>query len=418
MVVREARTETAASALDPRQLATWLLLAVLVMIPLYVGEIVWASPGGAGDSNRRVAIYLYDLPLFLLVVVAAADAVDRFRSGHRWRPSPVGCLAAAAGGWYIIATLVQPSWRAFDLLFHMAGAWAVGRTVVHASPSGRRMILGVLVVFGGVQAVLGIAQSRLGEIVGLPYLEWNARLLEFGGVAAARGSLTHPYHLASVLVICVGAGVVLLSGEAPHLNRSAVFATLALTSVALPLTFSRAAAISMALTLVLLLRIRHLRAVAIPVILLGLLVGLLLAAGGVSAKIEKTTSARFDSGRRALVSKAADASANSPVFGVGPGQIAVEWAEDDPGSTPVLPHNLFAHAAAEAGVVAAILLAAAAVVGAVEVVRAGALPALVSVGPVPFFLVDAFPYAFAVGLVFSGIWLGLVVTVWRRDVPR
>lgn len=418
MAVQEVRSEPAARSLDPQQVATWLLVAVLLTIPLHIGEILWASPGGAADSNRRVAIYLYDLPLFLLVVVATADAVEMFRSGRRLRWSLIGQLSAAAGAWYVIAALVHPSWRALDLLFHLAGAWAIGRTVVRASKSARRSILGALVAFGGVQAILGIAQSRLGETVGIPYLEWNARLIEFGGVAAARGSFTHPYHLATVLLVCVGAALLLLSGNPPAPHRWAVFAALALISVALPLTLSRAAAISMALTFVPLLCVRHLRSQAVPVILVGLLAGVLLAAGGVSAKIEQSTSARFDSGRRALVSEAADTSVDSPVFGVGPGLIAVESASRNPGSTPVLPHNLFAHAAAEAGLVAAGLLGAAAVAGGVRLIRAGALPALVAIGPVPFFLLDAFPYAFAVGLVFTGVWLGLIVTACRsRGTP-
>lgn len=415
MAVQQAGTEPTASALDATQLATWLLLAVLVTIPLHIGEILWASSGGAGDSNRRVAVYLYDLPLFLLVVVAAADGVERVRAGHRMRWSVPGYLAAGAGAWYVMATLVQPSWRAVDLLFHVAGAWAVGRTVVHAAAPGRRVILHALVAFGTVQAVLGVVQSRLGETLGIPYLEWNARLIEFGGVAAGRGSLTHPYHLATVLLVCIGATLLLLSCERPRVHVLPLCAALSLLSLAVTLTFSRAAAISMALMLALIVPIRHLRSRAIPAIGLGLLIGLVLAAEGVSAKVEMSTSARFDSGRRELIRESVDSAADSWVFGVGPGQIAVELAEATPGSTPVLPHNLFAHAAAEAGLMPAMLLAASGATGAAAVIRRGALPTLIAVGPVPFLLLDAFPYAFPVGLVFSGVWIGLMVAVARVD---
>lgn len=417
MAVQDVRTEQAPISRDAQQIATWLLLAVLVTIPLHVGEILWASPGGDGDPNRRVAAYAYDLPLFLLVVVAAADAIERIRSGHAVRWQLPGCFAAAAGAWYVLASLVQPSWRALDLLFHVAGAWAIGRTVVQASTSGRRLILTALVVFGGMQAVLGVTQSRLGEIAGIPYIEWNAQLLEFGGVAAARGSLTHPYHLATVLLVCLGAAVLLVRNRFPRAHQTAVLAAVMLISVALPLTFSRAAALAMALVIVLLSFVRHLRPRALPLVILGLLIGLLLAAGGVSAKIEKTTSAHFDSGRRTLASEAASTSADSPLFGVGPGRIAVDRAASNPGSTPVLPHNLLLHAAAEAGVVAAGLLAGAAVTGAIGVIRSGTLPGLVAAGPAPFFLVDAFPYAFGTGLVFTGLWLGTVVIACRGEGP-
>lgn len=408
--------QRAGGNLDPQQVTAWLTLAVIATVPLITGPIVWVAPGGTGDFNQRVSISPYDLPLLLLVVVSGADLIER-RSpdGFEKQRTPARLLAVAAIIWCAAAIAVHPSWRAVDWVFHVAGAAAIVRTFALADDRNRDRLLGAVVVLGVLQAALGIAQSRHGEILGLGPLEWKAELHEFGDNASGRGSLTHPYHLAALLTVALPAACVLLIRTTSTARRRALPLGIFVIAMALPITFSRAALLSLAPIIIVLARSPVLRRMVLPAVFVGLIAGASLGLSGLSSKADRSTSVTaVDSGRRERFQEAGRLIAEEPLFGVGPGRYVI--ALRDVEHTDLLPaHNVIAHAAAESGVLGGVLVAALGSSFALWVWRRGPLVILAASGLVPFFLLDAYPYVFPVGLVISGLWIGVIVTASETD---
>jgi hypothetical protein len=131
-----------------------------------------------------------------------------------------------------------------DLGFHIAGAWALVRTALRADPPGKLLLLATMTVLGAIQAVLGIAQSLIGSTVGLGVFEFAGPLYTFGGATAGRGSLTHPYHLTALLIVCASAAGLLVY-RVDRAARWAALLSLGSMAVAIPLTFSRAVVLAL-----------------------------------------------------------------------------------------------------------------------------------------------------------------------------
>ena len=352
-VAKPSSVQTSAG-LDPDRLAFGLTIITLALLPLITGPVLWAPAGGHNDINQRVSASPYDLPLVLLVVVCVADVLERRTWTGRWERVTV--LAAATVGWCLVSSAVHPSWRALDWFVHLLGAWAIVRTVRRADPHHQNVFLAVVTALGAAEAALGVAQSLHGSILGLGPLEWHADMVEFGSATAGRGSLTHPYYLAALLMTCIGAALVLVR-RLPH-GRWRLLAGVAVgvMAVALPLTFSRAALVCPHPDDRADLVRKPIRRAAIPALLAGLLIGGVLAGGGLATKAERSIDVkRVDSGRRVRLEEAARLVAQDPVFGVGPGRyvIALRNVEHE----RLLPaHDIVAQAAAEAGLPAAVLL--------------------------------------------------------------
>ena len=366
--------------------------------------MLWAPAGGLQDINQRVSASPYDLPLVLLVVVCGADAVERRTSVRSWERVTV--LAAATVGWCILAAIIHPSWRALDWFVHLGGAWAIIRTVRRADAGRQNIFLAVVTTLGFAEAALGIAQARTGSILGLGPFEWHADLIEFGDSASGRGSLTHPYHLAALLLVCIGAALVLLRRLPPTRPRTLVLVAMGVMAAALPLTFSRAALLSIAPMLVLLVFVRPIRRMAVPALIAGLVIGGALAGlGGLESKVARSTDASaVDSGRRIRLEEAGRLIAEDPVFGVGPGRYVIVLRDVE--HQQLLPaHDIIAQTAAEAGVPATALLIATLAVFGLWVVHRGVLAVIVAITLVPFHLLDSFPHTYPIGIVISGIWL-------------
>lgn len=409
LVVSTTAEPASARTLEVDRLAPVLAVAVVVLLPVSRIWVLWTAPNGDGDLNQFVSTSPLDWPLGLLVALQVASVLeDRFGLLHRHRTGwPV--LAKLLVGWLAwlaVCALVHPSWRAVDLAFHVAGVWGLVRTARRSTAVERDVLLGAFALVGAAQAILGIAQSRLGELVGIGLFEFDGPLYTFGSSTAGRASLTHPYHLTALLVTCAAAAG-LLAVRRDTAIRTASLIALTAMAVAVPLTFSRAAVLAV-VPMVLLWFLRPRSRAPAAVLAGGLVIGIALGFGGISAKADQTVDVdAADSGRRERLAEAWRLMEEEPFFGVGPGRYVI--ALQDVEHADLLPaHNVVGQSAAEAGVPGGLL--AATTVGAflAWLVRRSPVTIAAGISLLPFHLLDSYPHVFPVGLVITGMWLSTV----------
>jgi O-antigen ligase len=272
----------------------------------------------------------------------------------------------------------------------------------------------VLVAVSVLESVLAVAQSVRGENIGIDLFELPGPLYEFGSVAAGVGSFTHPYHLTTLLIVGAAAAGVLFV-RTTGLPALATLGGLACIGVAIPLTFSRAVVLGAVPMLALWARHRPTRPAA-AVFALGLSLGAVLGFDGLLARVEVSTDAStLDSGRRDRLAEAWRLTESAPVFGVGPGRYVIAMAEIEHDQR--LPaHNVVAQAAAETGLPGGALALMCVLTFIARFVRRGALVAAASVSLLPFHLLDAYPHAFALGILITGLWLAVVVVADEAEL--
>lgn len=388
---------------EPSEPAARLALAVattILLIPVVLVRVPWAEPGGSGDFNRRVTLQPFDLGV-LATALLAIPVVARSRPRWSWRAAP----AAALGGWYVVAALVHPNWRGLELLLRLAVLALVALAAPSFDREQRNGILAVAVLVAALQAVLSLAQAAKGEVLGLGPLEFSGFLYPFGDDVAGRGGLTHPYHLAVLLVIGIGAA---LADDDPAHRRLLVGAG-GVIGLGLASTFSRAGVLALVLALVaaaVSMRRRTLRpADALPLgaAVVGLAIGIALFSSGWLARAETTSGGNgsVDSGRRQFLADAGELIADHPLAGVGPGRYVTALDDAFPDldvGRRLPPHDVVAHVAAEAGVPAAALLLVAGAQLLRRAWRRRPAALLVVALLLPYFLLDAYPYSFPAGL--------------------
>jgi hypothetical protein len=411
-VTAPATTEGRAAELA--QLRELLLLMLVVTIPLAIGTVVWFSPGGEADFNRRVSISPFDIALALLIAVAVAER----RPLRRWASwSALTRVAVALGVVLGVAFLAHPSVRGIEFAFRVAGVLAVVDGFCRVNRTARQRVLGTLLAVGVVESVIGMAQSAHGGSLGIGPLEYRGFFYTFGSSTAGHAGFDHPYHLAYFLLVALSAA---LLGLRATTRPMPWIAGAALCSAGLATTYSRAALLSLLVFVVLLLfsrggdaRKRSARLLAAAVAI-GFVFGAVAFGNGWHTKGENSTSSSaVDSDRRVRAQEALRLIDSQPILGVGPGRytIALESVEH----SQLLPaHNVVLHEAAEGGVLAGALTALLLVLLAVHAWRDGFDATAVFALPVLFFVLDAYPYVFPTGLAASGIWLGMVFSARRH----
>lgn len=407
-------------------LAQALLVLAVVLVPITWGTVLWSSPGGELDFNRRVTMQLFDLALVLGGVAQAAalasaastgrSVSDRVRS---WRRRPLPIAVSVLGLWGAVALVVHPSPRGAEWAARLVLGALTMHAIVSAPATWFARLRVATVVTACAQSALAIAQSAHGAPFGWRWLEFDGPLYVFGSSTAGRGGLTHPYHLAFVIEVGIVAGLVSLR-RAPR--PQPWLAAIAVCGAGLGVTYSRAAAIGIVGTAVALLwprrtdggMSRRLSLMAAAALLAGVAVtGVAMGSGWYTRTTESTNLAGADSGRLERAREAFELIGDHPITGVGPGRYSIEI--DAHGNHEPLPaHNVVLHVAAEAGVLAGVAVA---IVGLLLTLRylsssreVGAAFILV----VPYFVFDAYPYIFPVGLFLSAVWLGLLETARAR----
>ena len=369
-------------------------------------------------SQRRgpyaVQTYLFwsDLPLIALGLLGLPDLVRRFLRRRLDVVTAFSVLVAAL----TVAWAAHPSTRGALQVLRLLGIAAAVLTATQSGPTGRRLLVGVLVTLTTAEVVLAVAQRVGRGPLGLASLGEQADpLLPIGGGLAPQGTLIHPYLLAglAVVVISVLAAVAL---RVPALVRPSVVA-IPIAGVAVGLTYSRAAVLALLGILVPVLlaaRARRARPTALAVlaaVALGAGSAGLVASDGWIGRAQETSAGRnLTTGRRELADQAVALMRRHPLLGVGTGRYSLAVEEDEAVAAqstrqlqPVhaVPLLLVAGGGLLVGV--ALMLLAVALVRAA--LRAGLAGWVLLLGYVPFLLLDHFPVTFPQGLVMTAIWL-------------
>jgi hypothetical protein len=394
-----------------------LLVGLVLVLPLAIGSLLWVAPGTGDrvDPNRWVAVTPVDALSLLVLLVWARDHGRPVLRASTRRLDPLLACALGLGVLLVVALAVHPSPRGFELVIRVAAAAALADSVRRlADPRSRRILLAAVVVSGALQAVLGMAQSLHGGPLGLPRLELEGRLYHFGSSFAGRGSFDHPFHLACWLTVACGAGALGLRRD-PKPWPWAL--GLAVCSCGLAVTYSRAALLGMAAAcaaavVVTVVRRDRRAAAVVGAVVVGFFIGITAFGSGWVARADTSASASsVDSGRRDRAAEAVRLIRTEPVVGVGPGRYVL--ALDHVPHRLALPaHDLSLQVAAEEGIAAGVLVTIALGLLTVRCFRRGLDALLVLLPPLPFLLLDVFPYAFPLGIASSGIWLGLLGAGW------
>lgn len=394
---------------EEARVAAMLVALLAALIPLATAYGVWSTATGADDWTRRITVAPFDLALVLITgwtLLRPRLLLDLFRS------TAIRLVAAAlaAVGAISFATHASPLGvaLALRLLAGLCVIAALSRAFEH--PASRRLVLGAIAGVGVAQAVLAMVQSARGASFGIEYLDFAGPLYPFGTSSAGRGGLTHPYHLAVVLVVAQGAALLGLRHAAPALrSRLGWLVALSVLGAGIAVTYTRAGALGQ-LALVVALALgradRRVLLAAALAVLVGLGVGGLAFGDGWMARGEASTGDGAGSSRSQRLEEARALLEDSPATGVGPGRYVDALAQT--GRDELLPaHNLVAHEAAELGIVGGVLVVALLGLLGLRVLRGGAWTAAVVLPLLPFLLLDAYPYVFATGLATAAIWLGL-----------
>lgn len=390
------------------ELVPALLLATVALLCVPSVTVLWSTPGGAADPNLRVGVSAVDVPLAVLTVVWLAGLPGRLPTLRRLTPN--AALGAFAAGLGLVALLAHPSPRGLEMLARVVGGVAVVDLVRRIDPDARARVAAAVVVVGAAQAALAVAQALAGHALGIGPFELEGPLYRFGTSHAGRGSLTHPYHLAVLLLVAAGVAITRVESSA----RPVLWlAGLGACAAGIGVTYSRAGALGLTTAVVILAAVgrrreRRLLAVAALAIAVGFGVTALGLGDGWHARYQTSTdTATVDTGRVDSARDALRVIGDHAAFGVGPGRYVVALAGVDHRGLLQPPHDFALHAMAELGLVAGLAVSALAAVAALRRLRAGAVFAAASVLIAPFFLFDAYPYAFPVGLALTALWLAL-----------
>jgi hypothetical protein len=387
---------------------TLLLLPFAVVLAYFTTDPVF---------SYAVNLYLFDVPLAVLIVTAAPLLVVRARARG---------LGIGMALWAIIVALValsflfHPSLEGVQALWRITGVLAIAVTFAELSPRERAAVIGALAIGAVVQTVWAVAQVMRGAPLGAWWLfESQKPLPKAGDAWIPKGTMQTPYLLATLALVSTmlaAARVVRAAAGLPWL------ALLVGSVIPVGITYSRAALGAVALaTAALLPRARSdvPRRLVTAAIVVGVGVPALLTASGWLARGEQFGEERPDSSRGILLLQGLVVFSMDPLIGVGPGQYMarVRTLTDDEGIRRMLgpTHDVPLLVAAESGVVA----------GAAIVVLLAALGLRVLrdrddvafglyIVLLPFWLLDVVPYTLPQGVILTGLWLG-ALDVLHRD---
>jgi O-antigen ligase len=411
-------TVATVDATDERTTAL-LLAALVVAAMLPIGTVLSARAGRAADPNLRTSLFAFDAVLACVALVVAARG-----RGRTWsRPAPLVLVALALLLVEALSFAVHPSSRGVELLLRFAGVGAVVAAIAglrHAV--NRQLLLGTILAIGAVEGALGVVQSALGHPIGLDHVEYGGRLYRFGSSYAGRGTLDHPYHLATLLVVAIAAGLI---GATRSANPRRWALGIVYCSAGLAVTYSRAALFSL-VPLVVLLAVaakrrsfpggRRVAILLVAALAIGFTAGAVSLGDGWASK--STSTVRADSvdavttGRVDRWKEAGRLIRREPLTGVGVGNYVAALRHVE--HSDLLPsHDAILDVTAEAGILAGGLALTLLAGLAWRSWRSGFLGRAVFVTLAPYLVLDSYPNSFPVGLVVLSLWVGLLVMAWR-----
>ncbi|HUG55751.1 MAG TPA: O-antigen ligase family protein [Candidatus Limnocylindrales bacterium] len=394
------------------------------MLSLAFAVVLMPSPAGVllvDDPHPyfKVALLLSDLPLAVLVALSVPDAIARLRTR---RFGAIGALTVALVSLVAAAFLVNPSPQGAQTLFRVIAGLSVALTL-HALrlDRERRFVLVALAMTAIVQMLLAVAQLARGDAL-VAYE--HPPLFEVGPYIRPGGTLANGFVLAGLALVASSA----LAGRALSSRRTLAWtAAAALAVVPVGITFSRAAALGIALGAAVLvpgaLRSRAQALVLASLVLAAGVPALLVADGWIVRGTEHSTAASADA-RYVLAVQTIPLIRREPLLGVGPGRTMASLRDlerDVPGS--ILseqylepPHNLPLVIALEAGIPAGLVSVALIGLAALRALRRGAAAQLAFTGLLPFVALDHYLWTTPTGLMLLALWAWLVIGEGAGDL--
>src|SRR4051812_17853836 len=384
-----------------------LLVALVITLPIAIGDVIWASAGGDRDFNLRVSFSPFDVPLAALLVVTI---VDRRPGPLRFATTWTARCAIALGVVLVCAFVAHPSPRGIDLALRVAAGLAVIDAFARLRSDGRRHVVAALAGVGAVEAVIACLEAAKGGAVGLGALEFGGFFYRFGTSTAAHAGFDHPYHLACFLLVALAAAAL---GATTDDRPRAWLACAAVIGGGLATTYSRAVIVTLVVVLGMLVLARgeatarrRRRQVAAAIAIGFVVVAVSFGDGWISRGNATSTAQNLDSSRLDYARDAVRLTRDHPFLGVGPGRYTIAL-QAVPHKDLLPVHDFPLLEAAEGGVLAGVLAAALFLAIGWRAVRRGVMTVVVFCSLALFYALDAFPFVFPTGLAISAIWLGL-----------
>ncbi|MFQ5554193.1 MAG: O-antigen ligase family protein [Acidimicrobiia bacterium] len=389
-----------------------LLAATLFLVPFEVTRIVFEYEGAARGFGRLVTVAIFDVPLFLLLAFGLPDAV---RSWRTRRPAGGVGLLAAMTTLFAAALAVHPSLRGVMLVGRLLAAIVVAAVVASLEAREiRRFVVAPVVTAAALQGVVALSQVISGGTIGLP--GEVARLVAVGDVVRPAGTTSHPYMLATLALVALAAAVA-------YGRRTPLWlAGVSLAAIPVGLSFSRAAIVGVGVLAVSWVWGRARLSSAGRTLAVAAAVGMLAPAiafsSGWAERVEDVTGADgAPSNRTAQFEQAREVIGDHPLVGVGPWLYTVTVERSyPPGATIGSPvHSVPIVAAAEAGVLAGLVMLGGLALLGRQAVRSGPAGIAIFGSILGFMLFDVIPYWYPGGLIVFGLWAGLLDARCHRD---
>jgi O-antigen ligase len=401
--------------------AVLLLVLVIVLMP-FPRILVKFTPGN-WNYDYQAILFPSDLPLAILTLAMIPRAVRRIREGSF---GVIAWLALGLTAWMAVAYVFHPSGRGVADVLRLLGIVAIIMAFLELRTTGERAI--VLTSIAGVaifETVLSVLQITTRAPVGLNALgESTNPLWAFGTTTAPQGTMVHPYVLAGMALVF---GVIVAIAMTRGWSWPLAIATAAAIAP-VGYTYGRAALLGLAVAVICLasgiFRDRGRYLPAVLALCIGAAVPALVWNKGWVERKQQSVRARNESSlttdRGWLIHEADGLIVDQPLVGVGPGRYVIGLTEkfgQEPNKKvgifkPV--HNLPLLAAAEGGIPAGLLMTALLIAAAWRAYVAGRTGLALWGVYMPFVLLDHFGYSFPMGLIVTGVWLG-VIELLARD---
>lgn len=352
-----------------------------------------------------VAVRLADVPLALLIALAAPLALARLRA-----LGILGGLTAAFVALVVLSLLVHPSPHGLQTLFRVMSAIALVLALLDARlDRERRFVLVALALTALTQTALAVAQVAYGDLL-VAYE--HPPVFEAGPFIRPAGTMANGFVLAGLAL--VAAAALAVRALSPRASIAWV-AVAALAIVPVGISFSRAAALG-GLLLVAALVPGALRLLRQRAVLAALLVGLALPAlvtleGWITREAQHSTGDSAGT-RVELATQAWPLLARDPLLGVGPGRTMQELRRlqmetpgairDDRFLEP--PHSLPLVIGLEAGIPAGLVSVALLALVGVRAVRSGPAAVMAYAGLLPYTALDNYLWTAPTGPTLLALW--------------
>jgi len=377
-----------------------LLLPFAVVLAYFTTDTVF---------SYAVNVYLFDLPLLVLVVVTAPAFVRHMRART---------LGLGAALWAAVVTLVvisfafHPAIQGVQTIARTVGALAIAVAYAELRRGERGFVVGALAVAALTQSAWAVAQVARGGPLGAWWLFESQKPLQHAGDAwLPKGTMQTPYLLTALALV---GGMLVTRRIVGDRRARAWSAALCAISVPVGITYSRAALGVVIAAVGVLAPRAHTdarRRLAIAALVVGVGVPGLLTLSGWTARGEQFGEERADSGRGILLLQGVTVFAMEPLTGVGPGRYMATvrtLTDDEAIRKKMLPtHAVPLLVAAESGVVAgAAVLVLVGALGLRAVRDRDDVALALYLALLPFWLLDVLPYTLPQGLLLTGLWLG------------